>query len=57
VRVNNLPGRFSYDIAGYLVRLNEIGYGENSERLRRPQQLLDSLGWCVQTIVVRGAEG
>ena len=32
VRVDNLTRRFSYNDGGHLVRLNEIGYGENGER-------------------------
>ncbi|MGF6393561.1 RHS repeat-associated core domain-containing protein [Pseudomonas plecoglossicida] len=35
VRVDNLTRRFSYNDGGHLVRLNEIGYGENGERPER----------------------
>nr|WP_308700595.1 RHS repeat-associated core domain-containing protein [Pseudomonas ceruminis] len=35
VRVDNLTRRFSYDAGGNLVRLDEIGYGENGERPER----------------------
>ena len=35
VRVDNLTPRFSYDAGGNLVRLDEIGYGENGERPER----------------------
>ncbi|WP_313713603.1 RHS repeat-associated core domain-containing protein [Pseudomonas sp.] len=35
VRVDNLTRRFSYDAGGHLIRLDEIGYGENGERPER----------------------
>ncbi len=35
VRVDNLTRRFSYDVGGHLTRLDEIGYGENTERPER----------------------
>ena len=33
--MDNLTRRFSYDAGGNLVRLDEIGYGENGERPER----------------------
>ncbi len=35
IRVDNLARRFSYDAGGHLIRLDEIGYGENGERPER----------------------
>ncbi|EKT4525033.1 RHS domain-containing protein, partial [Pseudomonas putida] len=35
VRVDNLTRRFTYNEGGYLVRLDEIGYGERGERPER----------------------
>ncbi|MFJ4445224.1 RHS repeat-associated core domain-containing protein [Pseudomonas sp. NPDC089422] len=35
IRVDNLTRRFSYNIGGHLIRLDEIGYGENGERPER----------------------
>jgi RHS repeat-associated protein len=35
IRVDNLTRRFSYDAGGHLIRLDEIGYGENGERPER----------------------
>ncbi|MCE0853984.1 RHS domain-containing protein, partial [Pseudomonas asiatica] len=35
VRVDNLTRRFGYDAGGHLVRMDEIGYGDNGERPER----------------------
>jgi RHS repeat-associated protein len=35
VRVDNLIRRFSYNVGGHLIRLDEIGYGDNAERPER----------------------
>ncbi|MCE5995371.1 hypothetical protein LVV80_25610, partial [Pseudomonas sp. KCA11] len=31
MRVDNLTRRFGYDASGHLVRMDEIGYGENAK--------------------------
>ncbi|MBA1188051.1 type IV secretion protein Rhs [Pseudomonas entomophila] len=35
VRVDDLTRRFAYNVSGHLIRLDEIGYGENGERPER----------------------